>query len=168
MVELHPAPKHHPTPNPSPSRGGASIGRPVNAPLYTIEVLRLAAALPEPQPLAAPHGRAEERSPTCGSTVTTIVQLDDADRIAAISQQVHACAFGQASAALVAAHAAGRTGADIDAALDGLRAWLDGSGEPPHWPGIEALAPARSRRSRHGAVLLPFRALRSAIRGAST
>jgi hypothetical protein len=34
------------------------------------------------------------------------------------------------------------------------------------WPGLEALAPARSRKSRHGAILLPFRALLAAMRAA--
>lgn len=139
----------------------------MNAPLYTIEVLRLAASLPEPQALADPSGRAEERSPTCGSTVATEVRLDSAGRIAAVSQRVEACAFGQAAAALVAADATGRAGAEIDAALAALIAWLDGSGDPPDWAGIETLAPVCSRRSRHGAVLLPFRALRSALRDAA-
>lgn len=138
----------------------------MNAPLYTIEVLRLAASLPEPQPLDA-HGRAQERSPTCGSTVATEVRVDGGGRVLAVSQQVQACAFGQASAALVAQHAAGRSRDDLDAALADLQAWLGGSGQAPHWPGIEALAPARARRSRHGAVLLPFRALRAAMRSAA-
>ena len=34
------------------------------------------------------------------------------------------------------------------------------------WPGLDALAPARSRKSRHGAILLPFRALLAAIEAA--
>lgn len=138
----------------------------MNAPIYTIEVLRLAAELPDPRPLDEPHGRAEERSPTCGSTVATEVRLDGG-RIAAISQRVQACAFGQASAALVARHGPGRSAVDLDAAIPEIEAWLSGSGPAPAWPGIEALAPVRSRRSRHGAVMLPFRALRSAIRKAS-
>jgi hypothetical protein len=31
------------------------------------------------------------------------------------------------------------------------------------WPGIVALEPARRRKSRHGAILLPFRALLAAM-----
>lgn len=136
----------------------------MNAPLYTPDILRLAASLPEPRPLDRVDASASERSPTCGSTVTLDVTLGPNGRIAALSQQVHACAFGQASAALVAAGAPGRDAAEVRNALDQLTAWLAGDrSDPPDWPGFEALAPARSRKSRHGAILLPLRALAAAI-----
>jgi len=135
----------------------------MNAPLYTLEILRLAGSLPEPVKLERVDGSAELRSPTCGSTVRTQVQLKNG-RIEALSQEVQACAFGQASAALVAQHAAGRASDAVALALDQLTNWLAGNSEQlPDWPGIEALAPARCRRSRHGAILLPFRALLSAM-----
>ena len=137
----------------------------MTAPLYTIEILRLAGSLPEAVTLERVDGSAELRSPTCGSTVRTQVQLKDGG-IEALSQEVQACAFGQASAALVAQQAAGRTSDDVALALDQLTNWLAANSEQlPDWPGIEALAPARSRQSRHGAILLPFRALISAIDG---
>ena len=137
----------------------------MNAPLYTVEILRLAASLPEPAQLAGPDGSASERSPTCGSTVTTQVRLDNG-RVAALSQAVQACAFGQASAALVARQACGRTRDEVKAALDDLAGWLSGDRDsPPGWPGFEALAPARSRKARHGAILLPLRALVAAMEG---
>ena len=68
----------------------------MNAPLYTVEILRLAASLPEPVELARADGSAEARSPTCGSVVRTEVSLAQDGRVEAVSQQVHACAFGQA------------------------------------------------------------------------
>jgi NifU-like protein involved in Fe-S cluster formation len=139
----------------------------MNAPLYTIEVLRLAASLPDQVALDEVHGRAEERSATCGSVVSTAVQLDKDGRVAAISQKVQACAFGQASAAAVAAHAAGRTRAEVEAAMSDLLAWLDGGENLPSWPEIEALKPARTRKSRHNAVLLPFKALLSAMKASA-
>jgi NifU-like protein involved in Fe-S cluster formation len=134
----------------------------MNAPLYTTEILRLAASLNEPHPLSRVDGRAELRSPTCGSTISTSVQVD-AGRVAAISQQVHACAFGQASAALLERVAIGRSAAEIAAELKVFGDWLDHCEAEPAWPGLTALAPARSRRSRHGAILLPFRALLAAM-----
>jgi NifU-like protein involved in Fe-S cluster formation len=140
----------------------------VNAPLYTIEVLRLAASLPDPEPLEDFDGSAVERSQTCGSTIATQVRLDEQGRVEALSQRVQACAFGQASAALVARHATGRSGQDMEEALTCLTAWLNGaSDQRPDWPDFQALAPVRSRRSRHSAVILPFKALLSAIKGAS-
>lgn len=138
----------------------------MNAPLYTIEILRLAGSLPDPMHLERADGSAQLRSPTCGSTVRSEVQLDDEGRVTAVSQQVRACAFGQASAALVARHAAGRSRAEIAAVLERLDAWLVGDRDDPGDWGLEALAPARSRTSRHGAIVLPLRTLIAAIEDA--
>jgi NifU-like protein involved in Fe-S cluster formation len=136
----------------------------MNAPLYTTDILRLAASLSLPRELSREDGRAELRSPTCGSRVTVAVQLDGERRIELVSQQVHACAFGQASAALVERNAIGRTHADVSDALVALSRWLsEEQEEAGDWPGIATLAPARRRKSRHGAILLPFRALLAAI-----
>ena len=136
----------------------------MNAPLYTTEILRLAATLREPAQLAREDGRAEVRSPTCGSRVAVAVQLDPDGRIRAVSQQVHACAFGQASAALLEQGAVGRSFEEISAAAVSLSAWLTGEREDAgDWPGLDALGPARPRTARHGAILLPFRALAAAL-----
>ena len=135
----------------------------MNAPLYTTQILRLAASLPEPRELERVDGRAEQRSPTCGSVVRTEVELDTDGRIAAISQAVQACAFGQASAALLARGAPGLSRENAAFALAELQAWLEGQRDDPgSFPGLSALAPAR-RKSRHGAILLPFRALLAAM-----
>ena len=69
--------------------------------LYTTEILRQAASLDDPQALEREDGRAELRSPTCGSRICLAVQLDGERRVERLSLQVHACAFGQASAALL-------------------------------------------------------------------
>ena len=138
----------------------------MNAPLYTTEILRLAASLPAPRELDRVDGSAEQRSPTCGSTVRVSVQVDEGGRVADLSQEVHACAFGQASASLLQAAASGRSSNDVARAVEELERWLSGArDEPGEWPGLAALAPARSRRSRHGAVILPFRALLAAMSG---
>ena len=140
----------------------------MNAPLYTIEVLRLAASLPDPEPLEHFDGSAEERSQTCGSKVATRVRLDERGRVAAISQRVEACAFGQASSALVARHAAGRSAQEVEEALAELVVWLEGTSDSrPGWPDLDALKPVRSRRSRHSAVLLPFKALLAAMKASA-
>ena len=139
----------------------------VNQPLYTIEILRLAASIPNLGRLDAPHGRAEVRSPTCGSKYSIDVILDDGGRVSEFAQQVEACAFGQASAALMGVGVIGRNAEDVETALVEFAAWLDeGQEGPGDWPGLGALTPARSRRGRHGAMLLPFRGLLAAIRDA--
>jgi NifU-like protein involved in Fe-S cluster formation len=95
----------------------------------------------------------------------TSVKLDERGRVEALAQQLHACAFGQASAALLERAAAGQTRDDVAAALAELDAWLSGADTEPPWS-LSALAPARSRKGRHGAILLPFRALLAAIEAA--
>lgn len=139
----------------------------MNAPLYTTEILRLAASLRDPRILDREDGRADVRSPTCGSRIALAVQLDPEGRVQALSQQVHACAFGQASAAILEQGAAGRSAGEIDSTMAELGDWLTCSREDPgEWPGLASLSPARSRASRHGAILLPFRALAAAMRQA--
>jgi NifU-like protein involved in Fe-S cluster formation len=139
----------------------------MNEPLYTVDILRLAATIPFLGRLEGPHGRAEVRSATCGSVVSVEVTLDEAMRVAGLGQQVQACAFGQASAALMGMHAIGRSLTEVRDALADFTAWLDGTrGDPGGWPGLADLAPARARRARHGAMLLPFRGLLGAVEDA--
>ena len=134
----------------------------MNAPLYTTEILRLAASLDAPAELERVDGEAEVRSPTCGSRVATSVQVENG-QIEALSQQVHACAFGQASAAVLQRSAVGRRRDNVEQALAELGDWLVGADVALSWPGLDALAPARPKAGRHGAILLPFRALLAAF-----
>jgi NifU-like protein involved in Fe-S cluster formation len=139
----------------------------MSKPLYTTDILRLAASLHEERELEQEHGRAELRSPSCGSRIVMAVELDEDRRVRMISQRVHACAFGQASAALVQQHAIGRAHDEVADALVVISRWLaEEQEEHGGWPGIEVLEPARPRKGRHGAILLPFRALLAAIESA--
>ena len=136
----------------------------VKEPPYTREILRLAASIPYLEPCEELEGATELRSKTCGSRMWIAVELDWADRVVRLRQAVEACAYGQASAALMGGHAMGRSAEEVGTALAELESWLAGKGEAPTaWPGLEALAPALSRKGRHGAILLPFRALLAAI-----
>jgi NifU-like protein involved in Fe-S cluster formation len=111
--------------------------------------------------LAGADGVGESRSQACGSTLRTSVRLADG-RIVELAQKVTACAFGQASAALVQGWAVGRSGVEVVAMKRRLAAWLSGRREVPG--GFEALAPVQGRSGRHGAVLLPFDALLAALK----
>ena len=133
--------------------------------LYTRDILRLAASIPGQKSFAEMGDAAVLRSATCGSRVAMRVTLDEAGRVDIIEQAVEACAFGQAAAALVGAGAIGMTGAEAAAALAGVERWLNEDVAEP-WPGVNVLDPARARRGRHGAILLPFRALVEAIKAA--
>lgn len=131
-------------------------------PLYTTELLRLAASLPLETSLEAPSGRGSKRSPTCGSRIETEVLVDETGRIERIAQSVQACAFGQASAALVQRMAVGLALTEVQKARTDLASWLAGEGGVPE--GFEPLAPAQAKSGRHGAMLLPFDALIAALK----
>jgi NifU-like protein involved in Fe-S cluster formation len=87
------------------------------------------------------------------------IVTDGDGRVAALGQEVKACALGQASAALMGTHAIGRTAAELEAAREALAAWLSGARDDPGgWPGLDTLAPARRYPARHAAILLAFSA----------
>lgn len=134
----------------------------VSEPLYTRAVLALAAAIPCQS--GFDFDGAERQSRTCGSRARVAVTLDSEGRVASFRQAVEACAFGQAAAALMGAHAVGRSRAEVEAAVRLIADWLDGDDRAgTAWPGLEALAPARPKSARHGAILLPFQTLSDAI-----
>lgn len=135
----------------------------MNAPLYNTAILKLAATIPHHARLPAPQGSSEKRSPVCGSRVTVDVMLDADGRVAALGQEVRACALGQASASLMGAGAIGKTRAELDAARDALADFLAGKREDPgDWPGLEIFLPARPHAARHPSIRLAFEAVAEA------
>lgn len=138
----------------------------MNAPLYNMEILRLAATVPFQERLPAPMGTAEKRSPVCGSRVTVDINLEDG-RVSELGLLVRACALGQASAGLLAAHVVGRTPQEIGAARDALTAWLAEQGPAPAWPGLDIFVPALPHRGRHAAIRLAFEAATDAAEEAA-
>ncbi|MET1112064.1 MAG: iron-sulfur cluster assembly scaffold protein [Allosphingosinicella sp.] len=125
--------------------------------LYSRDILRLASSIPYLGRLARPQASAEKSSPVCGSRVAVDVVLDGEGRVAELGQEVTACALGQASAALMGAHALGSTGVELAAARDALAAFLSGrSDSPGDWPGLDVFAEARRVPARHASILLAF------------
>lgn len=137
--------------------------------LYNTQILKLATGIPHQTRLAHPQGVSERRSPICGSRVTVDVVLDDQGRIEELGQEVRACALGQASAALMGAHAIGRNLIELEAARDALRAFLAGErSDPGNWPGLEIFGPARAHSARHASIRLAFEAVAEAVARAAT
>jgi len=129
----------------------------MSAPLYNEHILRLTTEVPDCR-LATPMATSEKRSPICGSRVTVDINLTRDGRVSEIGMLARACALGQASAALLAAHVVGRTPDELAAARDALTVWLTGEGAMPDWPGIEIFAPALARPARHPSIRLAFEA----------
>ncbi|WP_444451734.1 iron-sulfur cluster assembly scaffold protein [Rhodobacter capsulatus] len=122
--------------------------------LYADRVLALAAAIPHTDPLPDPALRATKRAPLCGSTVAVALRLEG-DRIAAFSQTVHACALGQASAAIFGAQVIGRTRLEVQTLCDALASMLKGGPVPAAPFGdYEVLTAARDYPNRHASILL--------------
>jgi NifU-like protein involved in Fe-S cluster formation len=130
----------------------------MSGPLYNEAILRLATEIPHAERLTDPMASSEKRSPICGSRVTVDVNLDADGRVAEIGMLVRACALGQASSSLLAAHAIGRTAENLADARDALTAWLAGDGKMPDWPGIEVFTPALDYTARHPSIRLAFEA----------
>lgn len=131
--------------------------------LYTPAILAAAAGLAAfPWDDSLPL-RGEARSRSCGSTIALSLALDEHGRIARIGLRPHACAIGQAAAHAFASGAIGRSIAEIQAARNGLGAWLAGQAELPDWPGIDLIAPARGYPGRHGAIVLAWDAALAAL-----
>ena len=136
--------------------------------LYNRDVLRLAAAIPHLGRLDHPQGSAERSSPICGSRVAVDLILDGEGRVAAIGQEVKACALGQASASLMGAAARGRSPSELAEARDTFAAWLRGERDDPgDWPGLAVFAHARAYPARHASILLAFEAAAEAARKAA-
>lgn len=136
------------------------------AALYSPAVLALATGLS-----AFPFDDAlpllgEARSPACGSTLAMRLTVDPVGRIERIGLRAQACAIGQASAAIFAKAAPGRTLDDVATALADLERWLGGGGALPAWPGLDAIAAAQAYPGRHGALLLPWKAAIAALSSA--
>ncbi|MGI4880374.1 MAG: iron-sulfur cluster assembly scaffold protein [Janthinobacterium lividum] len=133
--------------------------------LYNTQILRLAASIPHAQRLDAPQASVVRVSTVCGSRVTVDLDVDAGGRVARFGQEVRACALGQASAALLGNHVAGRSVAELAAARDALAAYLSGDAATPgDWPGLELFAPARPHKARHNSILLAFQAAAEAAK----
>lgn len=131
--------------------------------LYSQRILALAADMPMTDPLPAPDATTRTRAPLCGSTIE--VQITCADgRITGYSQSVHACALGQASAAIFGASVIGRDRAQVQALHDALAAMLKGGPVPPAPFGdYDVLTAARNYPNRHGSILLAPEATLAAL-----
>lgn len=137
----------------------------MSAPLYNLDILRLAASIAPDGRLATPDATVERRSAVCGSRVAVDVIADEQGRVAQFGQEVSACALGQAAAALLARNIVGSDAGQLAAARDALTDWLGGARDDPGgWPGLHLLASARAYPARHPSIRLAFEAAAEAAR----
>jgi nitrogen fixation NifU-like protein len=134
--------------------------------LYQQAIKQLAQAAHGAGRLAQPTASVRLDNALCGDRVTLDLRIDDGV-ITEVGQETKGCLLCRASASLLAREAPGRTATDLARVYAELEALLSGeSMESTHWPQLSAFAPVRAHKSRHGCVLLPFRAMRQAIKDA--
>ncbi|MDW3096892.1 MAG: iron-sulfur cluster assembly scaffold protein [Alphaproteobacteria bacterium] len=132
--------------------------------VYNRRILELAADIPRIGVLEDADASATAVSKMCGSKVTVYLKMGGG-RVSDFSHQVQACALGQASSSVLAAHVVGSTREEVEAARNAMRAMLKEEGAPPtgKWADLEVLQPAREFRNRHESILLTFEATLDAI-----
>ena len=132
--------------------------------LYSKRILALASDIPHLGRLENAEGSSKQRSPLCGSTVTTDVVVRDG-KVADFAQNVKACALGQASSAILGSHVIGLDRATIEAGRDALIKLLreDGPTPPAPFEELEVLRPARDYKNRHPSILLAWEAVLAAM-----
>lgn len=127
--------------------------------LYSQKILALAAEIPLTDKLESPCGSAQVRSPLCGSTIKVDVVTKDGI-ITEYSQNVRACALGQATAAIVGKNIIGRNRDEILKAKEELSNMLKNHGPSPSPPFAEmhVLEPAKEYKNRHASIMLALEA----------
>ena len=129
-------------------------------PLYRRDLLRLAADATGAGRLARPDACGSAHNPACGDQVKVELALSGG-QIVALAHQTQACVLTQASAALLAAGAAGQDRLGLARLADGLRGML--AGGPPPAPGYAVFAGVADHPGRHACVLLPVQAALKAL-----
>src|SRR3954463_10167261 len=133
--------------------------------VYNTRILELAGNIPRIGRLSAPDATASAHSKLCGSTVTVDLKMDG-DTITDFAHEVKACALGQASSSIMAAHVVGSKADELRKLRETVRKMLKENGEPPKdgkWDDISVLEPVRDYKARHASTMLTFDAVVDAI-----
>ena len=127
--------------------------------IYNKRILELAANIPRLGRLERPDATASAHSKLCGSTVIVDLAMKDG-RIVDFAHDVKACALGQASSSIMAAHVIGATAGELRELRDEVRRMLKENGPPPtgKWADVAVLEPVRDYKARHASTLLTFEA----------
>jgi NifU-like protein involved in Fe-S cluster formation len=89
----------------------------------------------------------------------------DGSVVSDFAHDVKACALGQASSSIMAAHVVGSKPAELRELRETVRKMLKENGPPPtgKWADVAVLEPVRDYKARHASTLLTFDAVVSAL-----
>ena len=128
--------------------------------LYSEKILALATEIPHTTSLSSPDVSITKRSPVCGSSITVELIVRNG-KIIEFSQNVRACALGQAAATIVGNVVLGLKRNELLIAHDQLMNMLTKNGSPPDKPfeDLEVLLPAKDYKNRHASIMLSLEAI---------
>lgn len=132
--------------------------------VYNKRIIALAGNIPRLGHLANPDASAMAHSKLCGSTVKIDLKMDG-EVVTDFAHEVKACALGQASSSIMAAHVVGSTATELRELRDTVWRMLKENGKPPEgkWAEIALLEPVRDFKARHASTMLTFEAVVDAI-----
>ena len=132
--------------------------------VYNRGVLDLAGNITRLGRLTAPDASATASSKLCGSTVTVDLKMDG-ERVVDFAHEVHACALGQASSAVMAKTVVGSTADELRDVRETMRRMLKENGPPPsgRFAELAVLEPVRDYKPRHASTMLTFEAVVDAL-----
>jgi len=132
--------------------------------VYNKHIIELAGNIPRLGRLPSPDATATAHSKLCGSTVKVDLRMDG-PLVTDFAHDVKACALGQASSSIMAAHVVGSTASELRELRETVRKMLKENGPPPQgkWAEIAVLEPVRDYKARHASTMLTFDAVVDAI-----
>jgi NifU-like protein involved in Fe-S cluster formation len=132
--------------------------------VYNKRIIELAGNIPRLGRLSSPDASATAHSKLCGSTVKVDLKMDGAI-VTDFGHDVKACALGQASSSIMAAHVVGSSAGELRELRETVRRMLKENGKPPEgkWADIGLLEPVRDYKARHASTMLTFDAVVDAI-----
>ncbi|CAN0656186.1 iron-sulfur cluster assembly scaffold protein [Nitratireductor aquimarinus] len=132
--------------------------------VYNAKILGFAGNIQRVGRLDNPDATAKAHSKLCGSTVIVDLKMDG-DTVTDFAHEVKACALGQASSSIMAAHVVGAKADELRHVRDAMYAMLKEEGPPPagRFEDLKYLEPVRGYKARHASTLLTFDAVVDAI-----
>jgi len=133
--------------------------------IYNKRIIELAGNIPRLGRLPSPDATATAHSKLCGSTVKVDLKMEG-PIVTDFAHDVKACALGQASSSIMAAHVVGSTANELRELRETVRKMLKEDGKPPEggkWADIALLEPVRGYKARHASTMLTFDAVVDAI-----
>lgn len=132
--------------------------------VYNAKILGFAGNIGRIGRLAEPDATAKAHSKLCGSTVVVDLSMQDGV-VTDFAHDVKACALGQASSAIMAAHVIGASADELRSVRETMRKMLKENGPPPEgrFADLRYLEPVRDYKARHASTMLTFDAVVDAI-----